>query len=125
MECSCCRPSKEMSRIVYACSGCADVGEVADQVSRRLRKDGFATAKASCIVGLGAGITSFIEAAKAADRVITVDGCEIVCAKTLVENMGLEPQAIILTKMGLEKGKTTPSPELTFRLCRSIINEIN
>ncbi|HEY6871274.1 MAG TPA: putative zinc-binding protein [Geobacteraceae bacterium] len=114
-----------MSRIVYACSGCADVGEVADQVSRRLRKDGFATAKASCIVGLGAGITSFIEAAKAADRVITVDGCEIVCAKTLVENMGLEPQAIILTKMGLEKGKTTPSPELTFRLCRSIINEIN
>lgn len=120
MECASCMPTKEISRIVYACSGCADVGEVADQVSRKLRKDGFATPKASCLVGIGAGLKPFIEAAKAADTVITIDGCEILCAKKLLENIGLEPQTVVLTDMGLEKGKTTPSPELTDSLCRSI-----
>lgn len=120
MECASCMPTKEISRIVYACSGCADVGEVADQVSRKLRKDGFATPKASCLVGIGAGLKPFVEAAKAADTVITIDGCEILCAKKLIENIGLEPQTVVLTDMGLEKGKTTPSPELTDALCRSI-----
>jgi uncharacterized metal-binding protein len=113
-----------INRIVYACSGCADVGEVADQVSRKLRKDGFATPKASCLVGIGAGITPFIEAAKAAEHVITIDGCEIVCAKKIIENIGLQPNAIILTEMGLEKGKTTPSPELFSTLSQAIIERL-
>jgi len=78
-----------MKRVVYACSGCADVGEIADQVSRKLRQDGFATSKASCIVGIGAGLKPFIDAAKAADTVITIDGCEILCAKKTIENIGL------------------------------------
>ena len=125
MECTNCQPTKEISRIVYACSGCADVGEVADQVSRELRKGGFATPKASCLVGIGAGLKPFIEAAKAADTVITIDGCEIVCAKKVIENIGLQPTAIVLTEMGLEKGKTTPSTELTSSLCSTIIDKIS
>lgn len=95
MECDNCKPTKEISRIVYACAGCADVGEVADQVSQKLRKDGFATPKGSCLVGIAAGLTPFIAAAKEADTVITIDGCEIVCAKTIIENIGLEPQAFV------------------------------
>jgi uncharacterized metal-binding protein len=114
-------PTKEITRVVYACGGCADVGEVADQVSRTLRKSGFATPKASCLAGIGAGLKPFIEAAQAADRVITIDGCDVLCAKKMIQNIGLEPQAIVLTEMGLEKGKTSPSPELTDRLCRSIV----
>lgn len=120
MECSICKPQKEISKVVYACSGCADVGDVADQVSRKLRIDGFATPKASCLAGIGAGITPFIEAAKAADTVITIDGCEIGCAKKIIDNIGLKPHAFFLTEMGQEKGKTTPSPELTEKICRSI-----
>lgn len=121
MECANCMPTKEITRVVYACGGCADVGEVADQVSRTLRKSGFATPKASCLAGIGAGLKPFIEAAQAADRVITIDGCDVLCAKKMIQNIGLEPQAIVLTEMGLEKGKTSPSPELTDRLCRSIV----
>ena len=121
MECTACKPATEMTKIVYACSGCADVGEVADQVSRKLRRDGFATPKASCLVGIGAGLKPFIDAAKAADSVITVDGCEILCAKKVIQNIGLEPHAVVLTDMGLEKGKTIPSPQLTRELCKSIV----
>jgi uncharacterized metal-binding protein len=120
MECSSCQPKEEISRMVYACSGCADVGEVADQVSRKLRKDGFATSKASCLIGIGAGLQPFIDAARAADKVITIDGCGVLCAKITIENIGLQPQAIILTEMGLEKGKTMPTPQLIHDICLSI-----
>ena len=66
----------EKTTVVYSCSGCADVGEVADQIGRKLRRDGLASHKASCIVGIGAGLAPFIDAAKAADTVITIDGVE-------------------------------------------------
>ncbi len=121
MEHSACNDKVETNRIVYACGGCADVGEVADQVSRKLRRDGFATPKASCLAGIGAGIKPFIDAAKNADQVITIDGCEVGCAKTIIDNIGLKPRAVFLTAMGLEKGKTKPDSELTDRLCREII----
>jgi uncharacterized metal-binding protein len=123
MECTTCKPQNSISKIVYACGGCADVGEVADQVSRKLRKDGFAVAKMSCLAGIGAGIAPFIEAAKAADTVITIDGCGMVCAKKMIEKVDLEPRSIVLTSMGLEKGSTTPSQELTEKLCRQISDQ--
>jgi uncharacterized metal-binding protein len=123
MECSDCKPQNSINRIVYACGGCADVGEVADQVSRKLRKDGFAAAKMSCLAGIGAGIAPFVEAAKAADTVITIDGCGMVCAKKMIEKTGLEPRSIVLTSMGLEKGKTKPAQELTERICREITEQ--
>ncbi|MEG6586294.1 putative zinc-binding protein [Dendrosporobacter sp. 1207_IL3150] len=107
-------------RIVYACSGCADVGEVADQVSRSLRRIGFATTKASCLIGIGAGLQQFIDAAKAAEEVITIDGCSIGCAKRTIENIGLIPKAIVLTEMGLVKGQTTCTQDMVEVLAQSI-----
>lgn len=125
MESSKLYTQEQKTNIVYACSGCADVGEVADQVSRKLRKDGFATAKASCLVGIGAGLTPFIEAAKAADTIIAIDGCGICCAQKLLEKAGFQVQTVVLTEMGLEKGKTIPSPELTNTLCQSVVNSFS
>jgi len=118
--CSCQTP-KNLTRIAYACAGCADVGAVADSISRKLRQDGFATPKASCLAGIGAGLQPFIDAAKAADTVITIDGCETACARKMLEIIGVTPQAVILTQMGLEKGKTTPSPALCDNLCQTIV----
>jgi uncharacterized metal-binding protein len=116
--------TEKISRIVYGCAGCTDVGFVADDVSRRLRQSGFASPKASCLAGIGAGIRPFIDIAKAADVVITVDGCEIGCAKKVIENIGLKPQSFILTQMGLKKGETLPSGELSDDLCQRIMNTV-
>lgn len=111
----------EKTKIVYACAGCADVGSIADQVGRKLRQDGFATSKSSCLAGIGAGLKPFIDAATAADITITIDGCEVGCAKKTIENIGLQPQTVILTQMGLEKGNTTLSQELINSLCESLV----
>lgn len=121
MGCCDCKTG-EKSRIVYACAGCADVGEVSDLVSRKLRQIGFAQKTASCLAGIGAGIESFIQAAKDVDEVVTIDGCGIACARKMIEGISIQPTAVILTDMGLEKGKTHVTLELVEDLCQRIIN---
>lgn len=117
-SCSC--QTQDETIKVYACSGCADVGEIADQISRKLRRDGFASSSGSCLAGIGAGLTSFIDVAKTADAVITIDGCEICCAKITIENIDVQPRTYILTDMGLQKGNAPISTELVASLCDTI-----
>lgn len=108
------------NRFVYACSGCADVGEIADQIARNLRRDGFATTKASCLAGIGAGLTTFIEAAQAAKEIVTIDGCPVLCAKRTLERNNLAPKSIVLTELGCEKGKTSCTAKLVIELVDKI-----
>lgn len=117
--------TKENARRVYACAGCADVGEAADQAARKLRKDGFFTPGASCLAGIGAGIQSFIAAAKSASDVVTIDGCGVYCAKKTIENIGLEPISFVLTDMGCEKGNSVVTDELVTKLASTITDQIN
>lgn len=107
--------------IMYACAGCADLGELSDQVCRHLRREGFAVAGSSCLAGIGAGLRSFIDAAKAQERVITVDGCAVGCAKKIIEKIDLLPESIILTDMGYIKGETKVTTELVNKLGQEII----
>ena len=106
------------NRIVYACAGCADVGELADQVARKLGRDGFADP--SCLVPIGAGLQPFIAVAIEAASVVTIDGCSVRCAKLLIEKIGVSPTSIVLTELGIEKGKTTVTPQLTEDICKKI-----
>ena len=106
-----------VSRMVYACAGCADVGEVSDKVCRQLRREGFAQASMSCITGIAAHLQPFIDAAKTANQVIVVDGCSVLCAKKVLEHVDISPVSYVLTELGLEKGKT----EVTSQ----VVNEIS
>ena len=117
--------SNSEKRIVYSCSGCADVGELADQVSRKLRKDGYAKTSGSCLAGIGAGFSSFIDAAKEVETVVTVDGCPVGCAKKIIENIGITPQAIFLTELGVVKGQTAVTPELINQMTQSVAKKLS
>lgn len=117
---NCCGGAQEVSRIVYACGGCADVGEVSDQVCRKLRKEGFAQASMSCIAGIAAHMQPFIDAAQKASQVIVIDGCPVLCAKKVLEHVEISPVSYVLTQMGLEKGKT----EVTVQLINDISEKI-
>jgi uncharacterized metal-binding protein len=109
MEQCCCNNTK--TRLVYSCSGCADVGEIADQVSRKLTRDGYGTM--TCLVSISAGISGTIALAKGADENVAIDGCSVACARKTLENIGVKPtDAYILTDMYLEKGETTVSEEI-------------
>ena len=54
----CCKAG---TKLIYACSGAADVGEIADRVVRRLRREGFT--KMTCLAGIGAGLSGYVQSA--------------------------------------------------------------
>lgn len=92
------------TRLIYSCAGSADVGEIADRVTRKLRDEGYA--RMTCLAGIGAGLSGYVQSAKGANKVITIDGCSTACARKCLERIDVIPASYILTDMGLEKHET-------------------
>lgn len=113
-ECACSGGIK----LVYSCSGAADVGEISDRAARQLRKEGFA--QGSCIAGVGAGMQGYVQSAKGADVNITIDGCPVGCARKIMENAGVTPLSYVVTEMGFKKGGTHATPEVIEVVCKTI-----
>jgi uncharacterized metal-binding protein len=101
-------------RLVYSCSGAADVGEISDRVARLLVKKGFA--KPSCLAGVGAHVSGFVASAQGEVENIVIDGCPVACARKTLEHVGVMPRSFVLTEMGLQKGKTEVSDEVIRQL---------
>ena len=99
------------TRLIYSCSGCVDVGEIADKVARKLSREGYG--KMTCLASISANISGTIASAKGADANVTIDGCSVACARKTLENIGVKPaKSYTLTDMWLEKGKTTVREEI-------------
>ena len=96
-------------RLVFPCSGAADVGAIADLVGRRMTREGLG--KMYCLAGIGGHVSGIVETTKAADEIITIDGCSIACATKAVEHIGITPKAFDVAKMGFEKGKSPATEE--------------
>ncbi|MCU0843851.1 MAG: putative zinc-binding protein [Spirochaetes bacterium] len=104
--------------MMYACSGAADVGEIADRVARKLRDEDFA--KMSCLAAIGADFSGYVQTAKAADAVISIDGCTTACARNNFKRIGITPLSFVLTEMGLEKGSSPATGENVARIVELI-----
>ncbi len=101
--------------LIWPCSGAADVAEIADRAARKLTKEDFGAM--SCLAGIGAEISGFIESAKGADENITIDGCPIACARKNLEKIWLTPRSFIVTEMGFKKFETEVNEENIERAC--------
>jgi len=64
--------------LLFACSGAADVGLLADQTARALTKQGLG--KMYCLAGVGGKIPSMIERVRSSGRRVAIDGCPSDCA---------------------------------------------
>ena len=99
---SVCSPA---SKLIFACSGAADVGEISDKAARKLTGDGLG--KMFCLAGIGGRVQPIINAAKSASLLLAIDGCELDCAKNCPEKAGFEDfQHLRIADMGMEKGKS-------------------
>lgn len=65
--------------IVYSCSGCSNVAQLANHVAVRLDRSG--DAEMSCIAGVGGDVPSLLKLAHSGRPIIAIDGCPLVCAK--------------------------------------------
>lgn len=97
-------------KLIFACSGCADVGSIADQAARKMSSN--AVAKMSCLAGIGARISGFIKSAEAASAVLVIDGCSVSFAKKSFEQAGLTRfEHLQIADLGLTKGASPISNE--------------
>ena len=104
MSDSCCG-CQEAPKLIFPCSGAADVGEIADRAARKLTKDGVGSMY--CLAGIGGEVSGIVESTKTACGILVIDGCPLACARKTVEKAGFrEFEYIQVTSMGMEKGKS-------------------
>jgi uncharacterized metal-binding protein len=107
METNVCRGA---AKLVFSCSGAADVGEIADKAARMLSKEG--AAKMYCLAGVGGHIPGIVKTTSEAGSIVAIDGCPLNCAKRCLEEAGINNfKHIQLADIGLAKGKSPASDE--------------
>jgi uncharacterized metal-binding protein len=98
-------------KLIFACSGAADVGAIADQAARKMTKDG--AGKMFCMAGIGGRVSGIMETTKIAAKILAIDGCPLNCVKNSLEQAGFKKyEHLQLADLGMEKGKTPPMPEM-------------
>lgn len=98
------------TKLIFACSGAADVGAVADQAARKLSKEG--KGKMFCGMGIGGRVAGIMKTTEAADKILAIDGCPLNCTKNSLEQAGFTGfEHLQLADLGMEKGKTDVSAD--------------
>ncbi|OHD53584.1 MAG: hypothetical protein A2Y33_06585 [Spirochaetes bacterium GWF1_51_8] len=115
-ECNC--GCGQKTNLIYACSGAANTGFLADQVARGLMKDG--TGSMTCLAAVGAELSGFVASARGADSNIVIDGCAVGCGAGIFERLGLPYTQFVVTDYGVKKGKT----EITGEVIEEVKNAI-
>lgn len=89
--------------LIFACSGAADVGKIADEAARRLSADG--VGRMFCLAGIGGRVPGMLASTESAAAILVIDGCPIECGKRSLQNAGFTRfQHLELSKLGLQRG---------------------
>lgn len=97
-ECTC--EASEM--LLFPCSGGSNCGQIANQVAIRLTAGN--VGKMYCLAGIGAHESVMLDTARAARRVVAIDGCSVACAKKTIEHAGIPvTDWICVTEEGIAK----------------------
>jgi len=92
-------------KLIFACSGAADVGAIADLAARKLTKDG--AGKMFCLAGVGGRIAGIMKNTEAASKLLAIDGCPLNCVKACLEKAGFTAfEHLQLADLGMAKGST-------------------
>lgn len=107
--------------LVYSCSGCSNVAQLANTVALRLDRAGLA--EMSCIVGVGGGVAPLVDKARSGRRIIALDGCSLQCVRACLRQHELLADVhVILSQLGLRKrfGVDCGEPEMELVFSRVI-----
>ncbi len=100
----CCCGTAQKKVLLYACSGAANVAEIADHAARRLTAE--KVGSMFCLAGLGAEIPNMVQTARDADVNLVLDGCPMDCARKIFEKLRLANVKVVrVTDHGIEKAK--------------------
>ncbi|WP_444997483.1 putative zinc-binding protein [Aliikangiella sp. IMCC44359] len=88
--------------LIYSCSGCSNIAQLANQVAIELDREGLA--EMSCIAGVGGGVEPLVKKAKSGRKIISLDGCHLHCVKHCLSKHNIESMShYTLTEFGIKK----------------------
>lgn len=88
--------------LVYACSGCSSVAQMANHLALSLDREG--VAEMSCIAGVGGGVEQLVKTARSGRRILAIDGCTFAYARACLRQVGVEPDCHVqLHEYGVRK----------------------
>jgi len=97
-------------KLIFSCSGAADVGAIADQAARKLSAEG--KGKMFCMAGIGGRVEGIMKTTEGASKIVAIDGCPLNCAKHSLEQAGFTQfEHVRLAELGMEKGKSPVSDD--------------
>jgi uncharacterized metal-binding protein len=98
----CCTPGGNI--MILSCSGGSNVGQLSNQAAIELTQEGFG--KMFCLAGIGGHLGGFVRSAKDVPVMVAIDGCEVGCAKAILEHAEIPTKSyLVLTDLGIEKNK--------------------
>lgn len=113
-------------KLIFACSGAADVGEITDRAARQLTRAGIG--QMYCLSAVSSGNPVPLEKTRAASRILALDACPSACASVALKKAGFTQfERVQLAELGMEKGKTPATPENIERViecARKIFDQI-
>ena len=111
---TCCAADQQI--MLLACSGGSNVGQLSNQAVVEPTQEGFG--KMFCLAGIGAQLSGFVQSAKDVSTVVAIDGCQVGCAKAILEQAEVPVKHyLVLTDEGIEKNKN-------FKLERADIDRV-
>ncbi|WP_444997021.1 putative zinc-binding protein [Aliikangiella sp. IMCC44359] len=88
--------------IVYSCSGCSNLAQLAHDIALNMERDGIA--EMSCISGVIGGVEPIKKLAESGRPIFVVDGCSLTCTKACLDACGLKAALYFdLSLFGFEK----------------------
>lgn len=88
--------------LVYACSGCSSVAQLANRFAVQLDRSG--RAEMSCISGVGGGVPALTRVARSGRPILALDGCPLACVKACLASAGVTPtRHLVLNRLGATK----------------------
>ena len=88
--------------IVYSCSGCSNLAQMAHNISLNLDGDGIA--EMSCIAGVIGKVGPIMDLANSGRPIIAIDGCSLSCTKSCLESSDLKADYYyLISDLGFEK----------------------
>ena len=96
------KTNKKALPLIYSCSGCSNVAQLANAIAVKANTDGIA--EMSCIAGVGGKVKSLVKKAQSNKSIILIDGCVLQCAKECLKGINIEPtEHVILTDYDFKK----------------------
>jgi uncharacterized metal-binding protein len=97
-------------KLIFACSGAADVGEISDRAAREMSKAGIGAM--FCLAGIGGRVEPILQKTRSASKILAMDGCNLDCVKKSLESAGFTKfEHLRITDLGMEKGNSPATNE--------------